>query len=358
MKNFVETGSDAVKCEWRSEVKTFLVEVLIYQLLAAILAYGSGGEQLFLKNLPIYLVICNCIAFSIRTHFYIAQVKWDFIRWRRSRQILYATPAVVSGCAIGSGLALAILLPIYGKDAFGKMPFLMLLKGSVIVGAAVTVLILGYNILQDKLTTESLAKERAKSLQTQAELAALQSKLDPHFLFNTLNTMLNLVHTEPGKVEEMILSLSDIYRKILQLPARELISLADEFALVDQYLKIERIRLGDRLAYSLDLPTDLAGREVPPLLLQPLVENAIVHGLGPKPAGGAITILAERYAEGIRIVVSDDGVGLQAQSSGAGFGLHSIRERLRLQYGDRSLMRIEAFATGGAKVTLEIPDDN
>lgn len=351
-------------------MREFVRELIIYQLVAVGLTLLAHPDSDFFPNLRGYLIITNCIAWSIRTVFSILSIRLDFLRWRRHWQFIFGLPAVALGCFVGILFASLVFQLLLGQNILGTALFLSIFKGSLPGAIIVTILILGYYSFRERLESEAVEKERLQRLQARAELAALQSKLNPHFLFNTLNTMVNLVHKEPDKVEEMILGLSDIYRKVLKLPSTERITLAEEFDLARQYLAIEQVRLGDRLRYRIDLPDGLGDLAVPPLLVQPLVENAVLHGIMPAPRGGSLSLSAVDEGGVIRIIVEDDGVGVAGGSAdraaerpggtgrpkpGIGFGLHGTRERLRLTYGGRGAMKIESPPGGGTIVRLELP---
>ncbi len=227
-----------------------------------------------------------------------------------------------------------------------------LLAGALIVSAYTVI------HLHRKLNADWKAKvaeiEHLKTLQVEAKMALLQSKINPHFLFNTLNTVLDLAERSPRKVEAVVLNLSDIYRKILGLPESAPISLAEELDLVERYLQIEKVRLEARLEYEIKAEPDILSVRIPPLVVQTLVENAVVHGLGPRKDGGRITITAFAAAEGIRITVADNGVGLTKQSRVSGFGLPSVEERLRLFAGPAAEFSIRS-SEAGTTVTIGIP---
>ncbi len=157
-------------------------------------------------------------------------------------------------------------------------------------------------------------------------------------------------------VERMILGLSDIYRKILTLPESNRIRLAEEFSLIEQYLEIEQIRLGERLEYSLALDPALGDCPVPPMLIEPLVENAVIHGIGPLPDGGRIDVSAVRSNGNLVITVADDGIGFDPGNGRRGFGIFSIQERLRLMYHDRANLQIARRSAGGTRITVEVPE--
>ena len=227
-----------------------------------------------------------------------------------------------------------------------------LLTGALIISAYVVIHI------HRKLDADWKAKvaeiELLKTMQVEAKLALLQSKINPHFLFNTLNTVLDLVERSPRKVESVILNLSDLYRKILSLPESAPISLAEELDLVRRYLEIEKVRLEDRLEYRIDAEPGLLSVRIPPLVVQALVENAVVHGLVPRKDGGRVDIAACAAAGRIRITVADNGVGISAPSRRSGFGLPSVEERLRLFAGADAEFSIRSSGSG-TTVALGFP---
>lgn len=206
-----------------------------------------------------------------------------------------------------------------------------------------------------RLEQKILENQNIKHLRTQAQLMALQSKINPHFLFNTLNTMLSLVYKSPEKVETMILNLSDIYRKVLQLPENESITLKEETDLIREYLEIEKIRMGERLGFNIFLEPELETVKIPPLLIEPIVENAVIHGISTKPQGGTVDIEIKRKKNKIAIQIVDNGTGFEKHPAKTGFGLQSIRERLQLIYKDRADFKMNTPSTGGTCVILELP---
>jgi signal transduction histidine kinase len=171
----------------------------------------------------------------------------------------------------------------------------------------------------------------------------------------SLNAMADLVRSEPESVERMIVNLSDIYRRVLDLPETSGVSLAEELTLVEQYLEIEKIRMGARLSYTIDVPEELRSVVVPPLAIEILVENAVRHGLARRKQGGSLRIAARRHEGAARIEVADDGVGFDGHGSGAGFGLLSVRQRLVLLYGGNASLDVHPAAGGGTRAVLEIP---
>jgi sensor histidine kinase YesM len=212
--------------------------------------------------------------------------------------------------------------------------------------------------MKKKLEQKIIENQKIKHLQTQTQLMALQSKINPHFLFNTLNTMLGLVYKSPDKVESMILNLSDIYRKVLRLPENETITLKEETDLIREYLEIEKIRMGNRLDFVISLDPTLEDFKIPPLLLEPIVENAVIHGISPKPEGGTIHIEIKKEKNMVSVQIMDNGIGFEHNQPTVGFGLQSIRERLQLIFKEKANFKLKAPSSGGTCVFLELPYDH
>ena len=208
-----------------------------------------------------------------------------------------------------------------------------------------------------------LQRELAISRQqaTEAQLKLLQSQLEPHMLFNTLANLRALISTDPLRATQMLDCLIDYLRATLQASCTTRHSLQNEFDRLGDYLALMAVRMGPRLRYSLDLPADLAAQLMPTLLLQPLVENAIKHGLEPKIEGGSITISARRIGNQIELEVLDTGVGLPEgsdQANSAGFGLRQVRERLQASYGEHVAMLLIAACASVTRASITFPSEN
>ena len=208
----------------------------------------------------------------------------------------------------------------------------------------------------------SAARAQAEAAQRQAaenQLRLLQSQLEPHMLFNTLANLRVLIGLDPARAQAMLDHLIAFLRATLDASRRDTQPLADEFTQAADYLALMAVRMGPRLAVRLDLPPALSALPVPPLLLQPLVENAIKHGLEPKVEGGRIEVAARRDARGLVLTVRDTGVGLGAASAATGtsFGLEQVRGRLATLHGERATLELgpAADAEGGTLVTLTLP---
>lgn len=192
---------------------------------------------------------------------------------------------------------------------------------------------------------------------SRAQLNTLRMQLQPHFLFNTLNSISALVEDDVAAGQRMIGRLSEFLRATLTSPSHANLPLREELEFLQHYLELEQVRFADRLRVELDVEPGADAAEVPNLILQPLVENAIRHGIQPSMAGGTLTVRARRDGEWLVIDVLDDGVGLSAASGGkgTGIGLTNTRERLRESFGDRHQFTIAPRSPSGTRVTLRVP---
>jgi hypothetical protein len=186
------------------------------------------------------------------------------------------------------------------------------------------------------------AERRGLELQVlarEAELRALRAQIDPHFLFNSLQSISALTTADPAAARRMCLQLADILRDTLALGARARIPLASELALARRFLAIEQVRFGDRLTVDVAAPSDAEACDVPPLLLQPLVENAVTHGVAHVIEGGAVTIRAEKRPASLVVVVENPCDPDRPAGRGTGLGLRNVRERLQSEYGDDAVLQ-------------------
>jgi two-component system, LytTR family, sensor kinase len=219
----------------------------------------------------------------------------------------------------------------------------------------------GYRL--DALRREEEAVERQSRealLQqqvTEAELRALRAQINPHFLFNCLNTIADLVVRNPAGAETMTLRLAEVFRHVLDHSSRPLASIRDEIEFLRTYLYIEEARFGDRLQVKIDVAPEMEGAQIPSLILQPLVENALKHGLGPKPGPGHLTIAVWADGDRLQMTVEDDGMGCMGQGArpSKGLGLANIAERLQTLYQDRASVSLRPREAGGSVATVVIP---
>jgi signal transduction histidine kinase len=195
-----------------------------------------------------------------------------------------------------------------------------------------------------------------RDLAQEARVAALRYQLNPHFLFNTLNSISSLVlEGHNAEAEAMLLNLSTFLRSTLGTDPGGVIALSEEIGLQQLYLAIEEARFSERMKVSFDVPESLARAPVPPLILQPLVENAVRYAVGPSEGMTRIRIAADRCAGDLRLRVEDDGSGRNAPPAGSGLGLANVRERLNAQFGRHARLETARLEGGGFRAELRIP---
>lgn len=204
----------------------------------------------------------------------------------------------------------------------------------------------------EEVSTHETATEKELAI---AKLRLLHAQVEPHFLYNTLGSAKYLIRSDPGRAEEIIDNLILYLRHSLPRVEDAESTLGAELERARAYLDIMRIRMGDRLRTHMNVPENLLATPFPTMMLQTLVENAIKHGLEPKTGGGTIWVLGVDKGDRVAITVADDGIGLQAKTSGSGVGLRNVRERLHLAYGGAASLDLAANFPAGAAATITLP---
>lgn len=252
----------------------------------------------------------------------------------------------------------------------------------VMVGAAAAVFtVMAKNVQEEarreevetarlELTQANLALAETELALTQAELRALHAQINPHFFFNTLNTIRYFIRTDPDMARDLLVKLSEIFQRAMS--AGEFVPLRDEISYVEAYLALEKARLDERLTvHWTNLAPDLLDQPVPTLVLQPLVENGVIHGVSQRPEGGTIHILLDRAGDDLLVQVSDDGPGFEAADVALSerlpeetemlvgkrpsIGLRNVDERLRKLYGETYALTIDSEPGRGTRVAFKIP---
>ncbi len=193
---------------------------------------------------------------------------------------------------------------------------------------------------------------------SEARLSALKAQLNPHFLFNTLHAISAFIRTEPAKAETMLADLGDLLRRVLERSDDQLVPLASEVEFVDGYLQIQQTRLGDRLSVRRAVEDGLAGVDVPSMLLQPLVENAVEHAIAKRRRGGTLSLSISTRGDQLQIVISDDGPGISEAALDPAYwriGLRNTRDRLIQLFADEQEFSVRTNAEGGVTVVVRIP---
>jgi len=278
--------------------------------------------------------------------------------WRLSRflRISLLIAILVGMALVGSLLANLIFLAVGWQNWAHFWPdFGFGLRIAVFMTVLVGVTTTTFEVLQgrleaakEELRTRQLEDERARQLVTQARLSLLESRIHPHFLFNTLNSITALIREDPRKAERTVERLAALLRYSLDNNSRGLVPLRQELHVVEDYLEIEKTRFGDRLRFTLDVPPDLADLDVPPLALQTLVENSIKHAVAPNRYGGEIRVAACIESGSLLVEVSDDGPGFERTCLQQGHGLENLQERLTALFDGEG--RLEMARRGGRMV--------
>lgn len=336
----------------------------------ALLAFPAlfYGEYL---TLPVNVVV-GAVAGSLRHFCRNEEEIWTFspfidmsvYRWfkrnLREPRIDWQTAFFLIIIALEAGrLELHYALPkwLFANDPVAPAPLALLaLFAFVVATIAIPIKIWNNARIEMKL-------EYQERLLLEARLDALQSQINPHFFFNTLNSISSLVRFDPDLARELIVKLAKILRRQLG-KHDEFVQLREEIEFIDDYLDIEVVRFGrEKLKIHKDLDPDTLEIVIPSMLLQPLVENSVKHGLSPKVDGGSITLRSRIHEGKLLIQVEDDGVGMsappavaaQSMSSGAGIGMMNVAERLHVLFGDEGRMTVQSRDIQGTLVTIELP---
>jgi sensor histidine kinase YesM len=224
----------------------------------------------------------------------------------------------------------------------------------------VTVSMLFYASIRARVMETAFRREQLQNTENRqqlltAQLKMLQAQIEPHFLFNSLANVRTLIDIDPKMAKLMLDHMNDYLRATLLRTRKGTGTVADEFDLLRHYLSIMQMRMGQRLVFDIAPPAEIGRHALPPLLVQPLVENAIKHGLEPKINGGQLCISAKASPERILIEVSDTGLGLVGEEKSASVGLANVRDRLKALYGDRARLTLENKPSGGVVATLDLP---
>ena len=336
------------------------MSVILSAWLAVLITLVDGRAEELYQQL-VYAICIGVVGMlvldSVRLSF------WDDpVRRRRlmlpflALLVVSAPPIHYAGCLLGS-LLLGLdgpLLPAYPNRIQVQMMLLTLL------GLSATFLLVANRERMQRIQAErGEARARAEAVERQAlqaQLRLLQAQIEPHMLFNTLANLQGLIAIDPARATTMLDQLIQYLRATLGATRAETVALAEEFSAIEAYLGLMTVRMGARLAYRCHLPDALRRARVPAMLLQPLVENAVLHGLEPKVEGGEVRVEARARDGRLEIVVRDTGLGLESGGQkGGGIGIATTRERLRALYGEHAALELVPAAPQGALARLTLP---
>jgi len=335
--------------------------LLVYTNGIAVVSYFSGLNIYveFGKSLSDIIIFNNSVALSAFACVYLSTNTFKSVT--RVVQVLLILISLVFGVIIGSiivsiiqGTDLALLLAgrnnliiraIVGNFIFGGVMIFFFTSRARIDEAKRIV-------LEERMKLLDL-----KNMTIETELRLLQAQIEPHFLFNTLSNVMSLIDSNPDKAKKMMEYFTDFLRASLHIARDKTVTIAQEMELIRSYLDIHRVRMGNRLSYTIDIPESLLAYRIPPLLIQPLVENSLKHGLEPKIEGGEIAIKGAPEESVFAITIADSGIGISEKNVGNGIGLENVRKRIRMFCngdGDGRLI-LEKNKPSGVKAILEVP---
>ncbi|MCW8329914.1 histidine kinase [Photobacterium sp. SDRW27] len=298
-----------------------------------IIAFGYGG-------------ICNAISLLI-------QYYWP--SWRSSLHFF-----LVVGGTLFLGTLHAMMWSVWYPVQDGGNDFFSLVGFSLFFSTLIYYFF--YNrekalLYESELRQARLTQAEQEKALVVSQLQVLQSQIEPHFLFNTLANLQVLIDADPNKAKQLLVRLTELLRISLKKSRREWIMLGDEIDLLDAYLGIQSMRLGDRLTYRLVIDDDVDKQwDIPPHMLQPLVENAVFHGIEPREEGGEVAVFISCHQERLLVEIKDNGVGFEGAplQHGHGVSLDNIRQRLKALYGEKAYLSISAPESGGVTTRIEL----
>lgn len=330
----------------------------ISALLAAFISLVSGQ---FLENLLVSILI-GMVAFVLVNGGRL--LWWDRPDWGWREWVpflllsIVASPVAHFAGLHTAGVLLGIRTPTLAE--YPTIPRMSMIVFTLLGTTLMVVLVMNRERLRRAEEAQATARLRAEIIERQAlqaQLRLMQAQIEPHMLFNTLANLQGLIALDPVRASEMLDQLIQYLRATLSVSRAETTTLEQEFTAMQAYLGLMGVRMGERLAYRLELPPALRGVRLPTMLLQPLVENAIVHGLEPKVDGGEIVITASACDDSVIIEVRDTGLGLDAPHDrrGGGVGVATTRERLEVLYGARAAITLAPAAPEGTLARLTLP---
>jgi hypothetical protein len=351
----------------RDALYTVIFSTLIALVLVAFQAMTTGGERPLGRYFAVMLLVSNLCGLFI--HGAMALLNYVSDGWPQRarglpRVLLHMVVSVVS---VVAGVAVSNVL-VSGGPALHFLATPSALIQCTLIAAVIAVFMLVVRRNAERRIQAAFDAARQKELEAatarllaEARLRALQAQIEPHFLYNTLANVMGLIGPHPDQARHMLERFIEYLRASLDTSRSEATTLGDEARLLAAYLDVLAVRMGPRLRYRIDLPAALRHVAIAPMLLQPLVENAISHGLEPKVEGGEVTVAA-RIDDGVlRLVVGDTGVGLDlaagatSRKPGGGVGLGNLRERLRSLYGPGASVALLENQPCGVMVRIAIP---
>lgn len=336
----------------------------LFALIFALLSLILSSDAAFGHVLWVCFVIANCIGFVITAGFWLGRQWFDGWLCRQAlgmRALYYAVVSII-GVFVGYWIGFSLL------GWRGASEFLFSASGAisvVLLTVLISTILSSIFFARERQARAEAAfqgeRARVEAAERQFHLARfklLEAQVEPHFLYNTLANVISLVDPDPSAAKRMLERLIDYLRGSAVAAGTGTATLGTQLALLRSYLDLIVLRMGKRLSYRIDVPSDLEALPLPPMLLQPLVENAIKHGLEPKIAGGEVVVSARRLGGDLVLSVADDGLGVRVAPppGSTGLGLANLRERLATLYGTRARLKVDD-SHPGTRATVVLPVD-
>jgi two-component system LytT family sensor kinase len=334
--------------------------ILVYGTIITLVLTAITSALVHNLDLSGFFVICLIVDYCITgiTSGLCSYI--DMLNLKPRIAYLLYIPASITGTTGGIFLAQSIINRLFNGVVVyrGVRDLPPLIVVGLIVSGFVILFEHLNNSRKEKQQQLEKEKERAAGLELlnrDATIQMLRSRLNPHFLFNTLNTISELIYQDPEKAEKAVMNLSEIYRKTLAMSEKDMIAVSHELELMEAYLENERMRFGSRLEYRVAVDSDCGPMKIPALILQPFVENAITRGIAPKKEGGTVSITVKPEDGGVLFSIEDTGAGCETFQPG--FGIQNVLQRMDLLYRDRYRFDFNSDKGRGTRVTLFIPGE-
>ncbi|MBK9321613.1 MAG: histidine kinase [Bdellovibrionaceae bacterium] len=354
---------------FKDTLMNYLRVILIWcPVVTVLFIFGFGGIDNLPKRFAISMIIASTVASCSFFGSLLVISLYNFYRAKRGQELKkdgYLWGALTSFPFILPGLYLGFSFAAKYSEAIGYSydpPRFNDYSAGVIFGIMVSGLFTLFRVIQESKAEKQAAELKFRTLENEklkAQVSALTAQMNPHLLFNSLNTIASTITSNPKSAEDMVVQLSELYRGILKSAKGDMHTLENELLLCKSYLEIEQRRFGPRVEYKIFADPSINPKKIriPVLLVQPLVENAIKHGISPKKEGGVVSVEVKKDGDNFIIKVTDNGVGINFEkpSTGTGTGLSNCESRIKLKYGEDSKFTFSRTKNSETTAIIQIP---
>lgn len=369
MKQLIRLFSFSRSSTTQSQIRNYLRLVFLWcPIVTVLFIFGTGEFGAFGRRFLLSMVISATVTTCCFLGSWLINELYRSLCLRQGRipshkgvfwGILTSYPFLLPGLYLGFALAERVS---GGMGYAWRSPKFGDYSSGVLFGILVSGFFLLFEVIRESKAEKQRAELKVRTLENEklkAQVSALTAQMNPHLLFNSLNTIASTIGSDPASAEEMVVLLSVLYRGILKSAKGDMHSLENELMLVRSYLEIEKKRFGSRIQYDIQVDSEIdpAKFQIPVLLLQPLVENAVKHGLSPKREGGQIVLSIQKNGDHLVIKVRDNGIGPRRDrsSNGTGTGLANCEARIKLKYGSGSGFSFSRSSSDESIATIHIP---